>query len=209
MRVLAAGAVVSALRHQTPSQGHYVAEMAAALLSAAESALEEADEHRRLRIGDPTQLLKSTTPDEEEGADLTASDPLHATREALSAMHQDMLKDREEILALWWVFGAYSTIARRAYRDMNRGTAAVLAGVELAEIVRPPAALGITALASRAVSAVRNSGKGAGLRELLAEVDEVAWQAFNKPGSNTEYIERFTLLFPISFIACRRNAEVR
>lgn len=193
---LAAAAVASALRHRQATTGDYAEERAVALLNVAETILEGIDRHRRERKD--TAVARFNKLAEAGDANVPA-----LVKTLVAGLHDEMLKDREELQALWWVFGGHSHSARRPFKELDGGTAAVLAAIELAGIVRPPATLGLSALASRAARAARNGEVQVPLRELLESVSADAWTALRPKGGDMERVRKNPSLFPITAIACQ------
>jgi hypothetical protein len=153
------------------------------LLESAEQVLNTFDARRRERKGSPSNHFA------EAAADQTA-DWRKVVGEALRELEEDASKDREELEALWWVFGEYSYKLMKSYADLNPASASVTAGVELAEIVNPPATLGMTALASRMMRIVPAGSEEKPLATLLEEISEEAWALVTPAAGDKDVVQR-------------------
>lgn len=157
-------AICCALRHRDSATGHFLEERLADLLAMAEKMLMRFDRARRGRtaVGD---LKKAELPDGDIGALRDAA----AT--AIAALESNAQLDREELQALWWVFGQYSTTMNKPFAALNGKTAGLVAGFELSQIVAGPATVGMAALAARNARAAANSA----INDSMSEIDAQAW----------------------------------
>ena len=189
---LVATAIACALRNRPITAGAIAAELAGSLLGAAEGILDGMDERRRTRAHRITSRI--------EDVDATAPDAVEKLKAQMAQMASDQARDREELQALWWIFGGRSVRTRRLFREFKPGTVALLAGVEMAEIVAPPPTAGMAALASRAASSAANDGQRMRLVDLLAQATPEAWEAL-RTATGAEPVRRNPAMFPISSVA--------
>lgn len=147
-----AQALTCALRHRKPTTGAFLEDRLNVLLRRAEDLLNRIDVYRRARKDVPVELPE---PDGEEFAETIS--------QSLSTLRANAELDREELQALWWVFGGYSLKARAYFGELPAERAAWFAGLELSEIVQGYGALGLAVLAARAASVAQETGEGSGL----------------------------------------------
>ncbi len=141
--VVMAEAIVSALRFRELTAGDFLNQRLNGLYAMAANLLDRMDESRRVRRSNPQAALAALK---------TKTDVAgirDAMVEALQTVSSDVELDREELQALWWVFGGVSRKGER-FKLMSPGTAAITAGFDLANITRWPGTIGIGALAARA-----------------------------------------------------------
>jgi hypothetical protein len=165
------------------------------LLKNAEAILDVADERRRIRKDLPSERFKNSLA--EEGATLSTAG------EAIDLLYSEMLKDREEIQALWWVFGGYSHLKKSAFQDLSASNAAVLAGCELAKIIRAPATFALSSLCSRATRSAQNAAELSSFEELLQSVDKDSWRFLDLTARGESFVRRNPSIFPVSFTGLR------
>jgi hypothetical protein len=202
-QAVAAGAIVAALRNLNLASGAQPAEMCAKLLEGADVVLTDIDESRRDRQDTAFPKFERATAQLAPGAD-----PLAAVKAVVKGLHDEMLKDREELQALWWSFGGYSLKARKLFAELNSTTAAILAGVELASIVRPPASVGMAALVHRSTLAAEPEDKASKVIDLLGSATSTAWESLVTSGTQADLIRAHPTVFPVSAVAAR-HAEGR
>ena len=191
---LAAGAVASAMRFRPIASGGYAADRVRALLGFSEKSLEAIDARRRSRKDTAMSRFGKTRTE-------ATLDVLDAVGKLVSGLNEEMLKDREELQAMWWLLGDHSHHAKRSFTTLSAGTAAVFAGIELAEIVQPPATRGMCALAER-VSRTTPAGEDeTDLIELLDSIEPQAWMTLQSPPGGSERVVRNPTLFPITALS--------
>lgn len=193
--VLPASCAVAALRWRTTRLGVHAANCMSSILRNAEAILDAADERRRVRKDLPTAKYKSSLA--EAGATLVNAG------EAIDLLYSEMLKDREEIQALWWVFGGYSHLKSGAFKDLSASNAAILAGCELAQIIRAPATSALAALCARATRAAPSSEEESSIDTILQNVDQDTWKMLDLTTRAESLIRKNALIFPISFAGLR------
>lgn len=192
--VVAAEAVASGMRFQTPVAGPYLEQRLAALLASAELLLDKGDQARRTRRADIPALIAAVNSS-------TELEPLRkATKAALETLWFDVQLDREELEALWWVFGGYSISSHRAFASLSPADAALLAGLELAQIATRPSSLGIAALASR-VTSLSSGDSAGGIGKFLSTVEANIWSAISPSGKGAELVHKAPNVFPLCTIA--------
>lgn len=194
-QICAALAVISAVQLRPGQSGQYVDGRITGLLTAAEAILHTADTRRRDRKDTAVGRFNKNTEASATG------DLLAQVRAVIGGLHEEMLKDREELQALWWVFGQYSPTINRYYKDMGSGTAGALAGLELGQIVSSPATRGFSALAERVAGAAPHAGEKVQLLELLQALEPVTWAALRPTASSAEVVKSNQTLFPILSLA--------
>lgn len=192
---VAASALCSALRHRQAA-ADYAQKCAGQLLDLAESVLDGVDERRRQRKDTALSKFEKSVAEPE-------SDLLEAVRSTLSIMNEEMLKDREELQALWWLFGGYSHRESKPFAQLPRGTAAIVAGVELAEILEAPATQGMASLAGRAARAATGATEIVSLKELAASLAPGDWAYLTQGGVAAQIVSANPVLFPITALANR------
>jgi hypothetical protein len=193
--ILPASCTVAALRWRTTRSGVHTAQCMSSLLRNAEAILDAADERRRLRKDLPTAKYKTTLAD--------AGATLASAGEAIDLLYSEMLKDREEIQALWWVFGGYSHLKKDAFQELSASNAAILAGCELAQIIRAPATAALSSLCARATRAAKNSDEKTSLETILQNVDVDTWKLLDLTTRGESLVRKNALIFPISFTGLR------
>lgn len=199
----AAGAIVAALRNIDLASGAQPAEMCAKLLEDADLVLTDIDEARRDRRDTAVPKFERAI-----AQPAAAADSLAAVKAVVKGLHDEMLKDREELQALWWSFGGYSLKARKLFAELDPTTAAILAGVELASIVSPPASVGMAALVHRSTLAAGPEDKALKVVDLLGSATSTAWESLVTSGTQADLIRAHSAVFPVSAIAAR-HAEGR
>jgi hypothetical protein len=141
--VVAAEAIVAGCRFRQFQTGAFLSQRVTNVYALSASLLDKMDESRRQRRGDPTSLLnglKTKTDVASVRDDLAA---------ALTLLFADVQLDREEVQALWWVFGGVSQNTPVRFSELSPSEAATRAGLELASITHWPGTLGMAALAAR------------------------------------------------------------
>ncbi len=190
--VVVAEALVTSLRYRDLTSGAFLNQRVIKLYGIAVALLDKMDESRRQRRGDPTLGFAS----------LKTQTDLAAIRDALISSIQtlthDVLLDREEVQALWWVFGGYSTTQKVAFARLEPAAAALVSGAELANMVRWP---GTTAMGALAARLVPDGGTFAiealspGVAKSIVENDDVAM------------VRAFPSVFPLLSAAADRIQE--
>lgn len=107
-----------------------------------------------------------------------------------------MLRDREELQALWWLFGGSSFLTGKRFSDLSPGTAALMAGAELTTLVNPPAAIGLIAIARRAVK--EKGEESMPFATLMSDVSADTMALAAPDSSFGLSIKGNPLLFPVS-----------
>lgn len=193
--ILPAACTAAALRWRSTRAGIHVSKCMSSLLKSAEAILEAADERRRVRKDLPSEKFKSAL--SEEGANLST------VGDAIDLLYSEMLKDREEIQALWWVFGGYSHLQKSALQDLNASNAAVIAGCELAQIIKAPATFALTSLCARATRLAPDAAELTSFETLLQRVDKDLWKLLDVTTRGESFIRRNPSIFPVSFTGLR------
>jgi hypothetical protein len=197
--VLPASCTASALRWRSTKSGLHVSQCMGSLLKSAEAILDTTDERRRLRKDLPSEKFKTSLA--EEGTNLSNAG------EAIDLLYSEMLKDREEIQALWWVFGGYSHLKKSAFQDLDESNAAVLAGCELAQIIKAPATFALASLCARATRVATKSTELASFEALLHAVDRDTWKFLDLTTRGESLVRKNPSIFPISFTAIRLSDD--
>lgn len=190
-QICAALAVLSAVRLSPSHTGAYVNGRVSALTSAAETVLQLADTRRRERKETAVARFNKSL-DAGETAGL-----IDHVKAVINGLNEEMLKDREELQALWWVFGQYSPTVQKYYKDIDRGTAGTLAGLELSKIVKSPATPGFAALAERVAGIAAGADERIPLVELLGTIERSTWAALRPEGSSKDLVEANRAVFPV------------
>lgn len=191
----AASCIISALRWRSTKLGIHATACMSSLLMNAEDIVDVTDERRRLRKEVPT--VKYQRAFAEDSATLVSAG------EAIDQIYSEMLKDREEIQALWWVFGGFSHLTKKSFKSLDVGTAAVIAGCELAQIIKAPATHALTALSARAVRAAIDSENELLLKEILSVVHIDTWKLLTLSARCEALVRRHWSIFPISYLGLR------
>lgn len=199
-QLIAAHVVVSLLRYQPNQEGDYVQRRREALLQAAEQVLERGDVQRRRRRDSATLRFHKSL--DEENVDWKA-----ALKAFSSGIQEEMLKDREELQALWWVFGNYSYSVAAPFSTLHAGSAALLAAHELNEIVKSPATASFCALAARVANTARGAQEASTLAELLRPVTSTVWDLIAPTGALAEKVRRNPSLFPILSLTLKDSKD--
>ncbi|XIA63662.1 GTPase-associated system all-helical protein GASH [Bradyrhizobium sp. TZ2] len=163
--VKAAACVVSSLRFRNWSCPRAVSDQLQLLLSAAQELLRHADMRRRRRAKEPLLEL------DEVPADFSKAKEEYEA--AFAVLEEEILKDREELQALWWLFGGYSVLRSEKYSDIKIGVG-LLAGHELSTILSPPPTVGMAALAARMVRSALGANQSIALAKLF-EKSPLIW----------------------------------
>lgn len=193
--VLPASCTAAALRWRSTRSGVHVSLCMGSLLKNAEAILDAADERRRVRKDLPTDKFKNSLA--EDGANLSSAG------DAIDLLYSEMLKDREEIQALWWVFGGYSHLKKSAFQDLSASNAAVLAGCELAQIIKAPATFALSSLCARATRSAPNAVELTSFEALLQSVDEESWKFLDLTIRGESLVRKNPFIFPVSFTGLR------
>lgn len=193
--VLPASCTAAALRWRTTKSGVHVSQCMNSLLQNAEAILDAADERRRVRKDLPADKFKNSLA--EDGATLSTAG------EAIDLLYSEMLKDWEEIQALWWVFGGYSHLRKSAFQDLSASDAAIVAGCELAQIIKAPATFALTALCARATRAAPNANEKAAFGTILQNVGTDCWKALDITTRAESLIRKHPSIFPVSYTGLR------
>lgn len=193
--VLPASCTAAALRWRTTKSGVHASKCMNSLLRNAEAILDAADERRRVRKELPTDKFKNSLAEE------TAT--LSTAGEAIDLLYSEMQKDREEIQALWWVFGGYSHLKKSAFQDLSASDAAIFAGCELAQIIKAPATFALTALCARATRAAPNANEKASFGTILQGVDADSWKSLEITTRGESLVRKYPSIFPVSYTGLR------
>jgi hypothetical protein len=144
--VLIAEAFMSALRFRQMDAGKFLQERLQRIYDQAASLLRVMDASRRLRRGEPASLIQSAR----AITDVASIQKLLTT--AFETVFRDVELDREELQALWWVFGGVSIVDGKPFSELSPTEAAVCAGSELAGITNWPGTSPTSALAARIIN---------------------------------------------------------
>ncbi|GGD76839.1 GTPase-associated system all-helical protein GASH [Croceicoccus mobilis] len=143
--ILLAAALLAGTGLRETSLGSGSAGKILALLESAQSLLAATDAKRReRRIASPPDVSKL------RGA---TDVPSLATQAAKAVQHiwEDSLLDREELQVLWWTTSRFSMSKSSRYSEMERATAALMSGRDLASLVDWPATPAFSELAAAMV----------------------------------------------------------
>ncbi len=196
-----AGALASALRNRDLTAFGHAGKALSDLLGLAEGLLDGLDQRRRERRETATRRFDRATAADDV-------DLRKAVKDLVSGLNEEMLKDREELQALWWVFGGYSYKASERYELLPLADAALYAGMELAEIVQPPATKGIAALTGRVVCSDGITSPTT-VQDLLRTVAAGTWADLKPKGPAADLVRRHASLFPITQMSLRAKASDR
>lgn len=189
----------------TPRE-HHIANVLSELRTVARDTLSRSQEVRRRRVGAAAAKLL--------GFDENVTDPLAAVKtfvksvkSALKELAQQSSIDREEIEVLWWLFGNSSTSTGKALSDMSPGHAALLAGVEVADLCLLPPTNNAESFVVRAMESVKDADAKRELHALVQESDSAA-RAKLADEDTTKRSKSHAVLFPVSWL-CSRLVESR
>lgn len=177
----AAQAIACALRYRMPTIGAFLDDKLQTLLETSERLLAKLDQARRARRANPTAALANVAFTSESGL----VDLKKVVGEALEQLATNAALDREELQALWWVFGGYSLSQAKLFKTLDPATAALMAGVELSEIVAWPGTLGVGVLAAR-VAALSEAAETHAYSEFVKPVTDAVWSRCISPAQASQ-----------------------
>lgn len=195
--IKAAACVVASFRFRQWTCSRAVSDQLQVLLSAAQEVLRIGDTRRRRRAKEPLLDISDVPADFSK-----AKEEYEA---ALLVLEEEILKDREELQALWWLFGGYSMLRSEKYSDVKVGSG-LLAGHELATILSPPPTVGMAALAARMIRSTGGQNKSIGLAKLFEEMPADMVKSFVPDSAAVELIRHELEVFPL-FSCVIRAAE--
>jgi len=191
--VIAAECLASALRYAAKTGNGFLVGRIQGLLASADALLSKMDGSRRNRTPKMSEKVAAIR----AGGDLPSAKA--AIADALEQMLHDQNLDREELQALWWVFGGYSLLGDDAFAALPDATAALFAGAELASIVHWPGTSAMSALAQRIIRKPKERA-GDGLIAALAAIDAASWGKA-VPASAKDMLVATPALFPVTSVA--------
>jgi hypothetical protein len=195
----AASCIISALRWRSTTSGIQIAACRSSLLDNAEAVLDAVDDRRRTRRDLPLEEFQRSLADENAN--------LGTVGKIFDQIFTEMVKDREELQALWWVFGGYSNLMRVPFGSMNPSTAALLSGLELSTIIKAPATYSLASLSGRAVCATPNADTHSPINSFFESVTGEAWQQMTLSARTEAVVRRHPIIFPLSYISVRHCVD--
>ena len=189
--VPAAALVVSSLQTRPRTNERYIANFLDALLATARAVLDRTAASVRdrppIQFGD----IGDGEPDTIEAA----------LRVLQKSVEKNVRADREELQILWWVFGAFSKLVAKPFRELDPATRALVAAAELAEIsVLPP-----TIASSQFLAAVIREEGHFSLRQFVSTSPEVVMRRFSpSAGQVAETVRSHPTLLPLTWVLNRK-----
>jgi hypothetical protein len=114
--------------------------------------------------------------------------------------------DREELDVLWWLFGNYSTGAKKHLNALKPHEAALCAGTEVADLTRVPSYEGVREMASKAAETNRKSEslKPARLELIVKQWNDSEMKSLiPKEDQAQALVKAYPSLFPLTWLASR------
>jgi hypothetical protein len=198
---IAAASIATSLRYRQLSGGDFSAARAQGLLNVAEKLLDALDRKRRDRKDTAYERFK-------DAAAATDSDMAEAVRQLVGGLHDEMLKDREELQALWWVIAAYSHTLSKRFSELGHVDAGIISGLELADIVKFPPTLSFGILAGKNAQLIAGADDRVSLAVSLAAVATHTWDALFPRPAEIDIVKRNPAVFPLSYCSWKRRAGV-
>lgn len=189
--LIAAQALTCALRYRLVTAGGFLDEKVQSLLDVAEALLVKLDQGRRVRRVDPAAAMASVV----LSGEAAWANLKKAVLDSLNLMTANAALDREELQALWWVFGGYSISQQRPFAQLPPATAALTAGVELSSLIAWPGTMGTGVLAAR-VAVLPEGVDGKTCDEFFDDVDDAIWR-FCLAADQTSLVDDRSITFPL------------
>ncbi len=145
------------------------------------------------------EKLKKTPVDPAAG--LTAL--ITSVDDTITTLHQQILIDREELNILWWMFAGASVTTGDAISDLALGAAAIVCGVEFANLCDLPPAQSAEAMVRRAFKAGRKKIPKKSLEQIVEDWSEPFNGLLVADDCAKTIAQKYPQIFPLSWLAAR------
>jgi hypothetical protein len=199
--ILIAATLHSGLNLRPRVKERYLKSMLDELLQASKKTLLRAQQMKRHRIVPGKELLAID--------DNAAVDPLAAIK-ALTKAAKKMANDfsiqasldREELDVLWWLFSQASTTFGASIEYLPPGKAAIVVGVEIANMCLLPPAQNAVAFVKRGSQLTQKSDTKRSLEKAMEETDSATWSLLND-NEGASLGKSYPVLCPLSWLCSK------